>query len=96
LDVSGSTGKTFPSYLLLAQIRSSGKVALTVASSGIAVILLSDYRTAHLTFKLPLNVLFEREFVCSIHKNGPLRKILLETSYIVWCTEHISKQLIEY
>jgi hypothetical protein len=74
--------------LLLAQIRSSGKVALAVASSGIAATLLSGGRTAHSTFKLPLNVLFDTEYVCPIRKNGPLGKILRETSFVVWdeCT----------
>lgn len=88
LDAPGGTGKTFLINLLLAQIRSSGKVALAVASSGIAATLLSGSRTAHSTFKLPLNVLFEREFVCPIRKNGPLGKILQETSFVVWdeCT----------
>lgn len=42
LDVPGGTGKTFLINLLLAQIRSSGKVA----SSGITVTL-SGGRTAH-------------------------------------------------
>ena len=74
--------------MLLAQIRSSGKVALAVASSGIAATLLSGGRTAHSTFKLPLNVLFDTEYVCPIRKNGPLGKILQETSFVVWdeCT----------
>jgi hypothetical protein len=74
--------------LLLAQIRSSGKVALAVASSGIAATLLSGGRIAHSTFKLPLNVLFDTEYVCPIRKNGPLGKILRETSFVVWdeCT----------
>jgi len=39
------------------QIRSSGKDALAVASSGIAATLLSGGITAHSTFKLPLNIL---------------------------------------
>jgi hypothetical protein len=56
LDVPGGTGKTFLINLLLAQIRSSDKVALAVASSGIAATLLSGGRTAHSTFKFPLNV----------------------------------------
>ena len=76
LDAPGGTGKTFLINLLLAQIRSSGKVALAVASSGIAATLLSGGRTAHSTFKLPLNVLFDTEYVCPIRKNGPLGKIL--------------------
>ncbi|KAL4108018.1 hypothetical protein QTP88_018280 [Uroleucon formosanum] len=65
-----------------------GKVALAVASSGIAATLLSGGRTAHSTFKLPLNVLFDTEYICPIRKNSPLDKILQETSFVVWdeCT----------
>jgi len=86
LDAPGGTGKAFLINLLLAQIK--GKVALAVASSGIAATLLSGGRTAHSTFKLPLNVFFEREFVGLIRKNGPLGKILQETSFVGWdeCT----------
>jgi len=62
LNAPGGTGKTFLINFLLAQIRSSGKVALAVASSGIAATLFSGGRTAHSTFKLSLNVFFEREF----------------------------------
>jgi hypothetical protein len=80
LDAPGGTGKTFLINLLLAQIRSSGKVALAVALSGIAATLLSGGRTAHSTFKLPLNILFDTEYVCPIHKNGPLGKILQDSS----------------
>jgi hypothetical protein len=53
LDAPGGIGKKFLTNLLLAQIRSSGKVALAVASSGIAATLLSGGRTAQSTFKLP-------------------------------------------
>jgi len=81
--LDGPGGKTFLINLLLAQIRSSGKVTLAVASSGIAATLLSGGRTAHSTFKLPLNVLFDTEYVCPIRKNGPLGKILQETSFVV-------------
>jgi hypothetical protein len=63
LDAPGGTGNIFLINLLLSQIRSSGKVALAVASSGIAATLLSGGRIAHSTFKLPLNILFYTKFV---------------------------------
>ncbi|GBP93841.1 ATP-dependent DNA helicase PIF6 [Eumeta japonica] len=50
------------------------KLALAVASSGIAATLLAGGRTAHSTFKLPLTVSLEKDSVCSIRKNGPLGK----------------------
>ncbi|KAF0765167.1 ATP-dependent DNA helicase [Aphis craccivora] len=85
LVAPGGTIKTFLINLLLTQIRSSGKVyvALTVVSSGIAATLLSRGRTAHLTFKLPLNLSFKRKFVCPIRKNGSRGKIPEETSFVV-------------
>jgi len=46
--------KTFLINLLLAKVRYGGKIALVVASSGIAATLLVGDRTAHSTFKLPL------------------------------------------
>lgn len=76
IDAPGGTGKTFLNNLLLAKVRSTGKLTIAVASSGIAATLLSGGKTAHYTatFKLPLNVSFEEESVCSIRKNGPLGK----------------------
>ncbi|XP_071579754.1 uncharacterized protein [Temnothorax nylanderi] len=55
-DAPGGTGKTFVISLILAKVRSQKKIAIAVASSGIAATLLSGGRTAHSTFKLPLNV----------------------------------------
>jgi len=69
--------------LLLAQIRSSDKAVLAVASSGVAATLLSGGKTAHSTFKLPLDVLFESN-VCLIRKNGPNGKMFQETSFVMW------------
>jgi len=40
LDAPGSTGKPFLINLILAKLRSEGKIALATASSGIAAILL--------------------------------------------------------
>lgn len=38
--------------MILAKVRSQGKLALAVASSGIAATILAGVRTAHYTFKL--------------------------------------------
>ena len=56
LDAPGGTGKTFLINLLLAKVRSQRKIALAVASSGIAATLLNGERNAHSTFMLPLNL----------------------------------------
>ncbi|CAF1652102.1 unnamed protein product, partial [Didymodactylos carnosus] len=47
LDAPGGTGKTFVINLLLAKIRQQSKIAIAVASSGIAATLLHGGRTAH-------------------------------------------------
>lgn len=60
LDAPGGTGKTFLANLILAKIRQSGKIAIAVASSGIAATLLNEGKTAHSTFKLPLSVSLDR------------------------------------
>ena len=49
LDVPGGTGKTFIINLLLAKVRFDKKIALAVASSGIAATLLEGGQTAHST-----------------------------------------------
>ncbi|UYV76887.1 hypothetical protein LAZ67_14002300 [Cordylochernes scorpioides] len=56
LDAPGGTGKTFLINLLLTKVRSTGDIALSTASSGIAATLLHGGRTAHSTFKLPLDL----------------------------------------
>lgn len=54
VDGPGGTGKTFLYSLLLAYVRAQGKVALSVASSGIAALLMEGGRTAHSRFKIPV------------------------------------------
>ncbi|PKY39564.1 hypothetical protein RhiirA4_312692, partial [Rhizophagus irregularis] len=51
VDGPGGTGKTFLYNTLLASVRSHGKIALAVASSGVAALLISGGRTAHFRFK---------------------------------------------
>ncbi|XP_008187889.1 uncharacterized protein LOC103310661 [Acyrthosiphon pisum] len=88
MDAPSGTGKTFLSNLILVKIRQSGKIAIAVASSGIAATLLNYGKTAHSTFKLPLSVNLEQQSTCSIHKNGPLGKLLQDALLIMWdeCT----------
>ena len=52
LDAPGGTGKTFLINLILAKLRSEGKIALATASSGI---LLTGGRTLHSTFRFACN-----------------------------------------
>lgn len=56
VDGPGGTGKSFLFNSLLNKIRSEGKIAIAVASSGIAATLLENGRTAHSRFKISLEV----------------------------------------
>jgi ATP-dependent DNA helicase PIF1 len=82
LDGPGGTGKTFVESLLLAHVRAQGHVALAVASSGIASILLEGGRTSHLRFKIPINI--HSESICSISAQSNFAKLLQMAKLIVW------------
>lgn len=79
---SGGTGKTYLWRKLCYSLRSKQKIALTVASSGIAALLLPGGRTAHSRFKIPLQ-LFD-DSCCSISKRSDLAGLIKETSLIIW------------
>ncbi|CAF1264648.1 unnamed protein product [Didymodactylos carnosus] len=88
LDAPGGTGRTFVINLLLAKIRQQSKIAIAVASSGIAATLLHGGRTAHSTLKLPLNLSHCESPLCNISKGIREAKVLQECELIVWdeCT----------
>lgn len=88
LDAAGGTGKTFLISLILAKIRSQGKIALAVASSGIAATLLDGGRTAHSALKLPLNIQNNENAVCNIKKNSGMGNVIMRSEIIIWdeCT----------
>ncbi|CAF0963172.1 unnamed protein product [Brachionus calyciflorus] len=56
VDGPGGKGKTFLYNTLISYIRSQNKKVLSVASSGIAALLLAGGKTAHSRFKIPLNL----------------------------------------
>ncbi|XP_067940437.1 ATP-dependent DNA helicase PIF1-like [Watersipora subatra] len=78
------TGKTFVPNLILAKVRESGKIALAVASSGIAATLLPGSRTAHSAVKVPLNLARTEDPVCNIKKNSGTAQLLQRCVLIVW------------
>ncbi|XP_067929167.1 uncharacterized protein [Watersipora subatra] len=88
LHAPGGTGKTFVTNLVLAKVRESGKIALAVASSGIAATLLPGGRTAHAALKLPFNLARTENPVCNIKKNSGTAQLLQRYVLIVWdeCT----------
>jgi len=74
---------------LIDKTRSTREIALAVASSGIASLILHGGRTVHSRFKVPLNI--TKTSVCDISKrsNG-LLELLKRTKLIVW--DEISMQ----
>jgi hypothetical protein len=82
LHSAGGCGKTFVCNTIAAAVRAQGKIALCVASSGIASLLLEGGRTAHSTFKIPLQV--NDTSICSITRRSYTYPLLQETSIIIW------------
>lgn len=59
-----------------------GGIALAIASSGIAALLLKNGRTAHSRFKIPLNI--TATSTCSIQLQSPLANLFRDAKLIVW------------
>ena len=78
----GGTGKTFMWNTLSSALRSEGKIVLTVASSGIASLLLPGGRIAHSKFKIPVPTL--EHFVCNITKGSELSNLMKLANLIIW------------
>ena len=68
------TGKTFLYNTILAKIRSEGKIAIAVATSGIAASLLDGGVTAHSIFRIPLKV--DNDSTCNIPVDSDLAKMI--------------------
>jgi ATP-dependent DNA helicase PIF1 len=82
LDGSGGTGKTFTINLTLAQARANGHIAIAVASSGIAAVLLDGGTTAHSRFKIPIEI--HAKSTCNIPAQGHLAELIREAKLVFW------------
>jgi hypothetical protein len=82
LDGLGGSGKTFVYKVLLALVRRDGHVAIGVASSDIAALLLEGGRTAHSVFKIPIAL--GKDSMCSIPVQSDSAELLWEAKLIVW------------
>ncbi|XP_010468583.2 PREDICTED: uncharacterized protein LOC104748676 [Camelina sativa] len=96
----GGTGKTFMWKTLSAAVRYRGLIAINVASSGIASLLLEGGRTAHSRFCIPINP--DDFSMCNINPTSDLANMLKETSLIIWdeapmmsryCFENLDRSL---
>ena len=78
----GGTGKTFLWQSIVAYMRSQQKIVLSVASSGVASLLLPAGRTAHSRFKLPCDL--DEASVCDIKRGSKLCELIESASLIIW------------
>ena len=78
LHSAGSCGKTFVCNTIATAVRAQEKIVLCVASLGIASLLLEGGRTAHSTFKIPLQV--NKTSFCSISQRSHVYPLLHQTS----------------
>ncbi len=82
IDGPGGKGKTYTENLILNTMRLYGDIALAVASSGIAALLLLGGRTAHSYLKILIAL--DRISFCCIHKQDDLTALIRQTKFILW------------
>ncbi|XP_076959697.1 uncharacterized protein LOC143635851 [Bidens hawaiensis] len=78
----GGTGKTYLWKTLSTAIRSKGEIVLTVASSGIASLLLTGGRTAHSRFHIPIDL--NEDSTCYMDPGTDEAQLLEKTKLIIW------------
>ncbi|KAJ1272975.1 hypothetical protein BS78_06G244600 [Paspalum vaginatum] len=78
----GGTSKTFLWNSIVSYLRAQKRIVLTVASSGVASLLLPNGRTAHSRFRIPVDI--DELSMCDIKRGTTLAKLLIETSLIIW------------
>jgi ATP-dependent DNA helicase PIF1 len=82
VDGLGGAGKTFLYGCLLSKLRGQGDLAIAVASSGIAALLLEGGRTVHSRFKVPLNI--HADSTCKMERGSQLAEFIERAALIVW------------
>ena len=78
----GGTDKTFLWNTIVSYLRAQKRIVLTVASSGVASLLLPSGRTAHSRFRIPIDI--DELSICDIKRGTKLAQLLVETSLIIW------------
>ncbi|XP_050890003.1 uncharacterized protein LOC127095340 [Lathyrus oleraceus] len=82
LHGNGGMGKTFMWKTLASYLRSKHQIVITIASSGIASLLLPGGRTAHSKFKILVPTL--ENIICNIEPKDDLAKMMRQTQLIIW------------
>lgn len=75
------TGKTTVMNFILDKVRIQGKIALGVASSGIAGTLLHGGKTVHSAFNVPLS---PNPQMCNISKKSGFAQVIQDCMLIIW------------
>ena len=83
VDGPAGTGKTFLYRKVLHYVRMTGRIALAVAFSGIAALLLPGGRTAHSRFRLPVPIPSEG-CCCNVKAQFAVARLLRDAAVIVW------------
>lgn len=83
LDGPGGTGKTFLHNVILSFVRSQSKKALSVASSGIAALLLCGGSTVHSRFGVPLHNLHAQSS-CGMPVQCAKAQLIRRSTIIIW------------
>jgi len=78
----GGTRKTFMWRTLSSTLRSKGKIVLTIASSGIASLLLSGGRTTHSKFRIPIPTM--ENPICNMEQGFEAAELLKLADLIIW------------
>ncbi|CAJ2631977.1 unnamed protein product [Trifolium pratense] len=78
----GGTGKTYIWRAMSAALRSKGDIVLTVASSGIAALLIPGGSTAHSRFSIPIQV--DENSTCNIKQGSPIAELIVKAKLIIW------------
>ena len=82
VDGPGGTGKTYLFNAILDGVRRMNNIALAVAASGTASLLLKGGKTAHSTFKIPIEL--TPESTCSIRLGSDVSRLIEETQLVIW------------
>ncbi len=83
VDGLGGAGKTFFYGCLLSKVRSPGDIALSMASFGIAALLLEGGCTTHSRFKIPIAGLCGSS-TCYVPLNNPQAALIRVPCLIMW------------
>ncbi len=82
VDGSGGISKTFVWTTLLSRLRGQCKIMLTIASLGIASLLLLGGRTAHSRFKIPIDL--HNESTYNITQQMKVVELVRKANLIIW------------